>query len=229
MTITTLPPAVHAAAPLSRMTRRALAFVAFLGPIFMACWTMAVPYAVGASIPETAAAYAAQPGRVALSLLFLFLACTFATAGSLVVAAAIRRGAPRMAAVAAVVAFIGFSSGAYPGPVAAIAASRQAGMDVDQLLRLIEVVDGQPLGLLVSALFVGVPAGILLLGIGAVITARRGAVPVWAAVLLVVAAPAILAGGFIGQVPLAAGWVLAAVGYGALGWVYAGAGDRTTM
>ena len=53
----------------------------------------------------------------------VFLAGLFGAVGALVVGAVVRRGAPRFGAVAAAIAFVGFVTATYPGPVAAIAAS----------------------------------------------------------------------------------------------------------
>lgn len=221
MTVTTLPPSSTAVPALSPAARRALAGVALLGPLCMAGWAIATPDNVESTIPESAATLAAQPDRAASSLLFLFLACVFGAAGSLVVAAAVRRGAPRFGAVAGVVAFVGFSAAAYSGPVAAIAASSAAGLSSEQVLQLVAAVDAQPLGMLSQILFIGVPAGILLLGIAAVLAARHGRLPVWVAVLLAASTPAIILGGFGSMTTLALGWVLTAAAWGSAGWVYA--------
>ena len=221
MTVTTLPPSSTAVPALSPAARRAIAGVAVLGPLCMAGWAIATPIALDSTIPQAAASLAAQPGPAAISLLFVFLAGLFGAAGSLVVAAVVRRGAPRFGAVAGVVAFIGYCAATYPGPVAAIAASSAADMSSDQVLQLVAAVDAQPLGVLSQILFIGVPAGILLLGIAAVLAARRGRLPVWVAVLLAASTPAIILGGFLSMTTLVLGWVLTAVAYGAAGWVYA--------
>lgn len=221
MTATVLTPVPAETTRLSPGSRRGLALVALAGPLCMAGWALSSPSDVGATIPEAAAAIAAQPDRAAVSLLLVFLACLFGAAGSLVVAAAVRRGAPRFGAVAGAIAFVGFVAASYPGPVAAIAASSAAGLDADQVLGLIAVVDAQPLGVVSSALFVGVPAGILLLGIAAALAARRGRLPWVVAILLLISTPVITVGGLTAQAALAFGWVVTAVAYAAAGWVYA--------
>jgi hypothetical protein len=230
MTITSLKPSASpTAVGLSRPTRVALAVVTALGPAFMASWALASPNGVADSIPEAAAKIMADPAGAELSLLFLFLSSLCSAAGVLVVGAVVRRGAPRFGAVAAAIAFVGFVSAYYTGPVAAIAAAPAAGLSEEQVLSLIAAVDAQPLGVLAASLFVCVPAGILLLGIAALLAARRHAIPWWVAVLLAASTPVIMVGGFTSSAALGAAWLVAAVAFGAAGWVYATAGDRTTM
>lgn len=222
MTITALPSSpTPTTVGLTRPTRYALAVVAALGPACMAGWALTSPNTVSDTIPEAAAHLAADPVGAQLSLLFLFLAGLGGAVGALVVGAVVRRGAPRFGAVAAAIAFVGFFTAAYPGPVAAIAASSKAGLTQTQLLDLIAAVDAQPLGVLAATLFVCVPAGILLLGIAAVLCARKGRCPWWVAVLLAASTPVIIIGGFTSMLLLALAWVLTAVAFGAAGWVYA--------
>lgn len=211
---------------LSRSSRTALAVVAALGPACMAGWALAGPAEVSDPIPEAAAKIMADPAGAELSLLLLFLAGLGCTVGVLVIGAAVRRGAPRFGAVATAIAFVGFFSAAYPGPVAAIAASGAAGLTRAQVLDLIAGVDAQPLGLLTATLFVCVPAGILLLGIAALLAARRRRCPWWVALLLAGSTPVIIIGGFTSMLALAAGWSVTAVAFGASGWVYAAADRR---
>ncbi len=187
----------------------------------MAGWALTSPNTVSDTIPEAAAHIAADPVGAQLSLLFVFLAGLGGAVGALVVGAVVRRGAPRFGAVAAAIAFVGFFTAAYPGPVAAIAASSAAGLSPTQVLDLIAAVDAQPLGMLAATLFVCVPAGILLLGIAALLGARKGRCPWWVAVLLVASTPVIIVGGFTSMLLLALAWVLTAVAFGAAGWVYA--------
>jgi len=230
MTITALPSSpTPTTVGLTRPTRYALAVVAALGPTFMAGWALASPNGVSDSIPEAAAKIMADPTGAQLSLLLLFLSSLCGAVGVLVVGAVVRRGAPRFGAVAAAIAFVGFVSAYYTGPVAAIAAAPAAGLEEGQVLRLIEAVDAQPLGVLAATLFVCLPAGILLLGIAALLSARRGALPWWLAVLLAVSTPVIMIGGFTSSIALVVGWLVTAVAFGAAGWVYATAGVRTTM
>lgn len=222
MTITALPSSpTPTTVGLTRSTRYALAVVAALGPACMAGWALTSPNGVADSIPEAAAHLAADPVGAQLSLLFVFLAGLFGAVGALVVGAVVRRGAPRFGAVAAAVAFVGFVFATYPGPVAAIAASTTAGLTQSQVLDLIAAVDAQPLGVLAATLFVCVPAGILLLGIAAVLGARKGRCPWWVAVLLAASTPVIIVGGFTSMLLLASAWVLTAVAFGAAGCVYA--------
>jgi hypothetical protein len=210
---------------LTRPTRYALAVVAALGPACMAGWALTSPNTVSDTIPEAAAHIAADPVGAQLSLLFVFLAGLGGAVGALVVGAVVRRGAPRFGAVAAAIAFVGFFTAAYPGPVAAIAASSAAGLSPTQVLDLVAAVDAQPLGMLAATLFVCVPAGILLLGIAALLCARKGRCPWWVAVLLAASTPVIIVGGFTSMLLLALAWVLTAVAFGAAGWVYANQQD----
>lgn len=226
MTITALPSSpTPTTVGLTRPTRYALAVVAALGPACMAGWALTSPNTVSDTIPEAAAHIAADPVGAQLSLLFVFLAGLGGAVGALVVGAVVRRGAPRFGAVAAAIAFVGFFTAAYPGPVAAIAASSAAGLSPTQVLDLIAAVDAQPLGMLAATLFVCVPAGILLLGIAALLCARKGRCPWWVAVLLAASTPVIIVGGFTSMLLLALAWVLTAVAFGAAGWVYANQQD----
>ena len=226
MTITALPSSpTPTTVGLTRPTRYALAVVAALGPACMAGWALTSPNTVSDTIPEAAAHIAADPVGAQLSLLFVFLAGLGGAVGALVVGAVVRRGAPRFGAVAAAIAFVGFFTAAYPGPVAAIAASSAAGLSPTQVLDLIAAVDAQPLGMLAATLFVCVPAGILLLGIAALLCARKGRCPWWVAVLLAASTPVIMVGGFTSMLLLALAWVLTAVAFGAAGWVYANQQD----
>jgi hypothetical protein len=222
MTITALPSSPTApTVGLTRPTRYALAVVAALGPVCMAGWALTSPNTVSDSVPEAAAHLAADPVGAQLSLLLVFLAGLLGAVGALVVGAVVRRGAPRFGAVAASIAFVGFVTATYPGPVAAIAASRAAGLTQAQVLDLIAAVDAQPLGVLAAALLVCVPAGILLLGIAALLCARQRRCPWWVAILLAAATPLIIIGGFTSMLALAVGWAVTAVAFGAAGWVYA--------
>jgi len=222
MTITALPSSpTPTTVGLTRPTRYALAVVAALGPACMAGWALTSPNTVSDTIPQAAAHLAADPSGAQLSLLMVFLAGLFGTVGALVIGAVVRRGAPRFGAVAAAIAFVGFFTAAYPGPVAAIAASSKAGLTQTQLLDLIAAVDAQPLGVLAATLFICVPAGILLLGMAAVLSARKGRCPWWVAVLLAASTPVIIVGGFTSMLLLALAWVLTSVAFGAAGWVYA--------
>lgn len=226
MTITALPSSpTPTTVGLTRPTRYALAVVAALGPACMAGWALTSPNTVSDTIPEAAAHIAADPVGAQLSLLFVFLAGLGGAVGALVVGAVVRRGAPRFGAVAAAIAFVGFFTAAYPGPVAAIAASSAAGLSPTQVLDLIAAVDAQPLGMLAATLFVCVPAGILLLGIASLLCARKGRCPWWVAVLLAASTPVIIVGGFTSMLLLALAWVLTAVAFGAAGWVYANQQD----
>ncbi|WP_156740945.1 hypothetical protein [Occultella aeris] len=230
MNITTLKPKVPIApVGLSRTTRLALAAVAALGPACMAGWALTSSYAVADSIPTSAAKIMADPAGAQLSVLLLFLAGLLGAAGALVVGAAVRRGAPRFGGAAAAIAFVGFVVATYPGPVAAISVAPAAGLDDAQVLSLIAAYDAQPLAMLAGALFVCLPAGVLLLGIAAVLAARRGTCPVWVAVLLMASTPVIVIGGLISALAMGIGWLVASVAFGAAAWVYATAGDRTTM
>ena len=226
MTITALPSSpTPTTVGLTRPTRYALAVVAALGPACMAGWALTSPNTVSDTIPEAAAHIAADPVGAQLSLLFVFLAGLGGAVGALVVGAVVRRGAPRFGAVAAAIAFVGFFTAAYPGPVAALAASSAAGLSPTHVLGRGAAVAAQPLGMLAATLFVCVPAGILLLGIAALLCARKGRCPWWVAVLLAASTPVIIVGGFTSMLLLALAWVLTAVAFGAAGWVYANQQD----
>jgi hypothetical protein len=230
MTITSLPSrSPDTTVALSRPTRIALAVVAALGPACMAGWALTSPNGVTASIPEAAAAIMADPARVHANLLFLFLSALCGSVGVLVVGSVVRRGVPRFGAAATAVAFVGFVTADYSGPVGAIAAAPAAGLELPQVLDLIAAIDAQPNSVLQSMVFVCLPAGILLLGIAALLGARRGRCPWWVAGLLVASTPVILLGGFLSMVTLGIAWLFAAAAFGAAGWVYAVADERTTM
>ena len=106
--------------------------------------------------------------------------------------------------------------------MAAIAAAPAAGLTQTQVLDLIAAVDAQPLGVLAAALFVCVPAGILLLGIAAVLVRPEGSLPLVDGC----AAGRRHPGDHRRRVhldgsPSPLGWVVTAVAFGAAGWVYA--------
>lgn len=214
----------------SRAGTTALAAMTPIGPLLMAGWAFAVPYEPTDDIAASIVKLAGDPVGVQLSLTFLLLAAVFGSAGSLVVGAGVRRGAPRLGAIATVLAFTGFVIAAYPGPLAAVAASRAAGMSEVEVAPLVAAIDAQLQGMVVNALFVSLPAGILLLGIAALVAALRSqAYPRWAAVLLASAIPVVLVCGFISSAALGAAWVLVAGAYGAGGWAYTRAASRTMI
>ncbi len=201
--------------------RIALAVTTPVGPLAMAGWAVSTPYDPASDIPASAAAIAADPVGAQWGLLFLIVAGVFGAIASLVVGAAIRRGAPHLGAVATALTFVGFCVAAYPGPVAAVAAAPAVGLVGDDLLTFIGGIDGQVQGSVINVLFVTLPAGILLLGIAALVASRRHAYLLWAAIVLVAAIPLVMLGGFIAGWALAIGWVVVAVGFGAGGWQYA--------
>lgn len=204
----------------SRWRRIALGVIAPLGPLAMAGWAVSTPSSPGMDNPAAVAAIAADPVGTQWGLLFLILAGAFGAAGSLVTGGAIQRGAPRLGAAAACIAFLGFCIAAYPGPVASIAAAPAAGLDAAQMLTLVAVVDAQLQGIVVGILFVALPAGILLLGIAALVAARRGKYRWGSAIVLTVAIPLVLLGGFFASWAMALGWIVVAVGYGLAGWEF---------
>lgn len=200
----------------------ALAIIAPIGPLLMAGWSFSSPSNPGDDIPTSIVKLAANPGASQLMLGFILLAAVFGSAGSLVVGAAIRRGAPKLGAVATALAFVGFIIAGYPGPIAAVAASTGAGLSDSQVASLVSAIDSQLQGAIAQVLFVTLPAGILLLGIAAMMAAvRRRAYPLGAAILLAAAIPIVLICGFFSSLALGVAWVAVAVAYGIGGWVYA--------
>ena len=230
MTITALPSSsTPTTVGPTRPTRYALAVVAALGPACMAGWALTSPSGVSDAIPAAVAKIMAAPSSQELSLLLLFLAAIGGTVGVLVVGSVVRSGAPRFGAVATAIAFVGFFSAYYAGPVPAIAAAPAAGLDATQVLKLIAAIDAQPLGVLINVLFVCLPAGVLLLGVAALISARKHRCPWWVAVLLLASMPLIMIGGFLSMTAMAVGWLVAAAAFGAVGRVYARTGGQATM
>jgi hypothetical protein len=111
---------------------------------------------------------------------------------------------------------LSFNGAAYDG---AAAASYKVGNDVATTERVLAELDKFQAPSIGAALFIPLMfIGVILLGIA---LWRGRAVPHWAAAALLLAFPAVLAGGFVSMELNATGWALMAVGFGAAGAAFA--------
>lgn len=214
-------PASRRSAP----ARAALVASLTLGPLLMGLSLYAAPHvAAGAdTLQESIDALAADPTGAQWSMLAIQLAAIAGVAGSLLVTRVVRLGAPRFGAVAGGIALAGWIVAAYPGPQAAVAASREAGLSREQVAALVDAVDSQLQGVVLAVLFVCLPAGLLLQGVAALIAARVGRCSWPAAALLTASIPVVIGLGLVEMRLLPIGWLVVAAGYVAVGRI----GSRT--
>ena len=205
-----------------------LALLAPLGPLLMTLYLFVSPASTSDDVATGAANIAASADVVQWGLLFLMLASLFGSAGSLVVAAGIRRGAPRFGAIAAAIAFVGWIVAGYPGVYPAVAAAPAAGLSEQQTLALIATIDGQAQSVVFNALFACLWSSALLLGIAALIAARARRYPMWVAILLTACMPLVVVTSLLPGKALALGWIAVTAAYAAAGAAYVSGFGRTT-
>lgn len=202
--------------------------IAVAGPLAMVGWSLAIPYSITEDKATNLVDLQANPFGAELSTLLLLIFGVSGPASVLVVGSSVRRGARILGTVALVVAFIGAGLAAYSPTPVAIAAGFGIGLDSDTVRRLADRMDAQLPAIVSATLFVLLPLGILLLGIAAVVAARRGRFPWPGAVLLPVAIIAVLVGGMLGNVGMTIGWALVAAAFGSAGWSLAVRFDRSS-
>jgi hypothetical protein len=205
--------------------RRALAVLAPVGPLAMAGWALAVPYALTEEPAEWIPKVAGNMGRTELSFWLLLVFAVTAGAGAIVTGMVARRGSLRLGTIGMVLAFAGFSALSFSGAGydGAAAATINAGLDVPTAENVLREIDSYQATAVGGALFIPLMfIGVLLLGIA---LWRGRTVPRWAAAALLVAFPIILAGGFVAMAVNALGWLLLAIGFAAAGAAYAGRVD----
>lgn len=183
-----------------------------------AAWALAVPYATSDPPEVWLPAVAAAPGRMELALAFLLVTMLTAVPSVLVLGALARRVAPRLGAVATVVAFVGAVGVGVDGLAYDGFAIAAAGLDPATLTALYGRYDTLLPVLVGGTLFLGVPLGTLLLG-AALVTGR--AVPRWAATAIMGGVLVAVFGGYVAMPLLVTGWLLVALGSAVAGAAYA--------
>ena len=158
-----------------------------------------------------------QNGRTQLSMWGLFVFALTAGVGAIVTGLVAQRGSYRLATIGMVLTFGGFSALSFNGSAydGAAAASYKVGNDVATTERVLAELDKFQAPSIGAALFIPLMfIGVLLLAIA---LWRGRTVPRWAAGVLLLAFPAVLAGGFVSMELNAVGWLLMAIGFGAAG------------
>lgn len=213
MTETTAPPSTAVTTdPLHRL----MAWVAPLGPLAMAGWSLSIPYDLADDKP-TFISSLEDDARVELSFWMMLLFVLTIGVGVIVTGLVARRGSPRLGVVGMVLAYLGFSAMGFGGiAYDAIAASAlRAGLDVDTVEGILEQADTFTAPMIGGMIFIPLSfIGTLLLGIA---LWRGHSVPRWAAGLLVAAFPVILAGGAFLMAANAAGFVIIATAFAVAG------------
>lgn len=207
--------------------RYALVAAAGLAPLAQFAWSFIGPYEVTDTLPESYAKIVEQPFLFELNLATQPFFGLFAVISALIVGAALRPGAPVLATIATTAAVIGGSVGWAGSAGPAVLAAARAGMPVDEALALSASVEGQIGSLVTFVAFPLIPLGYLLFGLAAVVAAKRGRFPLWAAIVLLVAVTVILVGGNFGRIFMIVGWAGVVIGVTAAAAVWA-RGARTT-
>lgn len=200
--------------------RRMLAWLAPVGPLAMAGWSLSIPYSLS-DAPADWVPKMADDTRVELSFAMMFVFVLTIGIGVIVTGLVARRGSRRLGTVGLAMGFLGFSAMGFGGiGYDAIAAtSVRAGLDTATTLELLEQADGFIAPLVGGIVFIPMSfIGTLLLGIA---LWRSRAVPRWAAGLLLASFPVILAGGAFLMAANALGFVMVAVAFAAAGREFA--------
>jgi hypothetical protein len=195
---------------------RTVAWIAPIGPLAMAGWSLSVPYDL-ADPPEVFVAKMADVFRVELSFWMMFVFVLTIGVGVIMTGLLARRTAPRLGTIGLVLAYLGFAAMGFGGIAydALAAAPLRAGLDVETILRILGAADQFTAPMIGGMVFIPMSfVGILLLGIA---LWRGRAVPRWAAVVLLAAFPVILAGGAAWMPANAAGFVMIAIVFGIAG------------
>lgn len=199
---------------------RLMAWVAPVGPLAMAGWSLSIPYALSDS-PEEFVPKMADELRVQLSfVMMLFFVLTIGV-GVIVTGLVARRGVPRLGITGMCLAWLGFAAMGFGGIGydAIAAASLRAGVDTPGTVSILEEADRFIAPTIGGMVFIPMSfLGSILLGVA---LWRGRTVPRWAAVVLVAAFPVILAGGALLQAVNAIGFLMIAVAFLAAGREYA--------
>lgn len=214
MTTTRSAPRTDAAPPLAL---RAALVLAPVGPLAIAGLRAVLPYS---TVDEPATAVEkimAAPAAAGATLWLFLLALLTLPLGVLVTGRLAMRARPVLGTVAAVVAWIGFTSlFAVTFPERLALAAPTAGVDPATVAALAVAVDAHPTASVAVATYVaGHIVGGVLLGV-----ALWGVVPRWAALALIVSQPLHLVFAVIAPNPAldAAAWTLTGVGFAAAAW-----------
>lgn len=217
MTTTTEP---RTAEVTSDPLRRLVAWVAPVGPLAMAGWSLSIPY----DLTDAPAAYIpklANDARVELAFWMMLAFVLTIGVGVIVTGLVARRGSPRLGTVGLVLAYLGFSAMGFGGIAydGIAAASVRAGLDVGTIEDILHQADTFTAPMVGGMIFIPMSfIGTLLLGIA---LWRGRAVPRWAAALLIVAFPVILAGGAFLMTANALGFVMVAAAFAVAGREFA--------
>lgn len=197
----------------------ALALIAPIGPLSIAGVRLLLPYRTTDDTRSVAAALAAHPGTASAVLWLDLVAVLTLMVGVFVVCTVAVRAAPVLGTVGAVLTVAGFSAfsmGPIPADPAAEAAVR-AGLDPNTTARMLDAMAAHPSAQAAIGIFVlGHILGAMLLG--AALWKGR-AVPVWAALALIVSQPLHLVFAVItpNNALETTAWVLTATGFAAAG------------
>lgn len=193
-----------------------MAWVAPVGPLAMAGWSLSIPYALGDQ-PAEWVPKMADDVRVQLSfVMMLFFVLTIGI-GVIVTGLVARRAAPRLGSTGLCLAWLGFAAMGFGGIGydAIAAASLRAGVDTAVSVRMLEEADQFIAPTIGGVLFIPMSfLGTILLGIA---LWRGRTAPRWAALLLIMAFPVILAGGAFLMAVNALGFAMIAVAFFAAG------------
>lgn len=200
--------------------RRLAAWVAPVGPLAMAGWSLSIPYDL-TDAPADYIPKLADETRVELSFWMMLAFVLTIGVGVGVTGLVARRGSPRLGTVGMVLAYLGFSAMGFGGIAydGIAAASVRAGLDVGTIEDILKQADTFTAPLVGGMIFIPMSfIGTLLLGIA---LWRGPAMPRWAAALLIVAFPVILAGGAFLMTANAFGFVMIAVAFAVAGREFA--------
>jgi hypothetical protein len=200
--------------------RRLAAWIAPVGPLAMAGWSLAVPYDL-ADPQEVFIAKMADDVRVELSFWAMLVFALTIGVGVVVTGLVARRGAPRLGTVGLVTAWLGFAAMGFAGIAydALAAAPLRAGLDVETITGILAEADKFTAPMIGGIIFIPMSfLGTILLGIA---LWRTRAVPRWASAILIAAFPVILAGGAFLMAVNAFGFVMIAVAFGMAGRAFA--------
>lgn len=195
---------------------RLVAWVAPLGPLAMAGWSVAIPYDLADS-PDVFIPKMADTTRVDVAFWMMLVFTLTIGVGVIATGLVARRQAPRLGTTGLVLAFVGFAAMGFGGIGydALSAAPLAAGLDVATIETILAEADKFTAPMIGGILFIPMSfIGTLLLGIA---LWRTRSVPRWAAGLLIAAFPLILAGGAFVMAINTLGFVMIAVGFGVAG------------
>lgn len=195
---------------------RLAAWIAPIGPLAMAGWSLSVPYDL-ADPPEVFVPKMADGFRVELSFWMMLVFVLTIGVGVIMTGLLARRTAPRLGTAGLVLGYLGFTAMGFGGIAydALAAAPLRAGLDLETIVRILGEADRFTAPMVGSSIFIPLSfLGIVLLGIA---LWRGRTVPRWAAAVLVASFPVILAGGAFWMPANALGFVMIAIVFGIAG------------